>query len=299
MYAELSTDYCRIDEETGLRVASTQGAFFTPLCRLSPEKIAADLLNPVKALAQAELLSRYVPLQGRTVLEIGSGLGVNLISWTRKYSVNMTGIEPEGCGFDSSLPISRELLAANGIPADKVVAGRGEVLPFSDESYDIVYSTNVLEHVEHPGRVLREGLRVLKKGGTLQYVFPNYRSFFDGHYAVFHPPVLWRSFFPWYVKHVCHRDPAYAHTLRTELCVSWTHRQLKSLKNEYSFEVGSLGEDLFVERMQSGRFNPWAGLSRVKRVVDLATTLRLNAMAARLLAACRVWTPIILTLRKK
>ena len=299
MFEELSTAYCKIDEGLGRRVVSTQGVFFADISGVSAGKITADLLNPAKAVAQADILGRFAPLQGKTVLEIGSGLGVNMISWTRKYGADVTGIEPEGCGFDSSLPICRELLRINGIHPEKLVVGKGEALPFPDESFDIVYSTNVLEHVDNPFQVFREGLRVLKRGGTLQFVYPNYHSFFDGHYAVFHPPVFWKSFFPWYVKHVWHRDPAYANTLRTELSVSWTRRHLGRLAEIFPFEVLSLGEEVFVGRMRSSGFSPWAGLFKVKRMVDLMAAWRLNGQMADILVKLGCWTPVILTLRKK
>ena len=40
-------------------------------------------------------------------------------------------------------------------------------LPFESESFDTVLSTQVLEHVPEPKRMLEEAYRVLKKGGYL------------------------------------------------------------------------------------------------------------------------------------
>jgi SAM-dependent methyltransferase len=45
--------------------------------------------------------------------------------------------------------------------------GRGEKLPFEDETFDLVLLTNVLDHVESPEKVLSEIRRVLKKNGVL------------------------------------------------------------------------------------------------------------------------------------
>ena len=39
-------------------------------------------------------------------------------------------------------------------------------LPFRDGSFDVCYSSNVLEHVEHPWRMGAEMLRVTKPGGS-------------------------------------------------------------------------------------------------------------------------------------
>jgi 2-polyprenyl-6-hydroxyphenyl methylase/3-demethylubiquinone-9 3-methyltransferase len=45
----------------------------------------------------------------------------------------------------------------------------GEALPFVDESFDIVYCCDVLEHVTDWRRVVAETARVLRPGGTYFY----------------------------------------------------------------------------------------------------------------------------------
>lgn len=41
----------------------------------------------------------------------------------------------------------------------------GENLPFADDSFDLVYSRQVFEHIRHPDRVAAEIFRVLRPGG--------------------------------------------------------------------------------------------------------------------------------------
>ena len=53
------------------------------------------------------------------------------------------------------------------------VCANAEVLPFKDEVFDLVYSINLLEHVQSPERVIRECKRVLKKKGVLILITPN------------------------------------------------------------------------------------------------------------------------------
>lgn len=41
----------------------------------------------------------------------------------------------------------------------------GEKLPFADETFDLIYSRQVFEHIRHPDRVAAEVFRVLRPGG--------------------------------------------------------------------------------------------------------------------------------------
>jgi SAM-dependent methyltransferase len=47
-------------------------------------------------------------------------------------------------------------------------------LPFSEKTFDYVFSVFVLEHVVYPQRFLQENLRVLKPGGTFCLLCPNF-----------------------------------------------------------------------------------------------------------------------------
>ena len=113
------------------------------------------------------------------------------------------------------------------------MAYQGEMLPFSDESFDLVYSSNVLEHTERPATVLDEALRVLKPGGILHFEMPNFLAYFEGHYMVLEPPILWKGLLPFWIKHVCRRDDHFARTLRTEINPIWIKPKLKRLGSKY------------------------------------------------------------------
>ena len=293
-----TTDYCVIDDDTYEAVSQTQGAFFEKICLIGREKITRDLLDPAKALNQATLLERYCVLQNRKVLEIGSGLGVNHIVWSKKHGIDGYGVEPSEAGFDSSHAISKRLIARNGLDASRIIDARGEALPFPDNSFDVVYSTNVLEHTRDPEGVMREALRVLRPDGVMQFVYPNFRSYFDGHYAVFHPPIFWAWFFPWYVNAFFGRDPGFARTLRTELNVGWTQGVLARLRAMHDFSILGLGTDTFLERMSSAPFDAWAGLTKVGVVLNAVRRLRLDKIVARSIVRLSGHSPIILTIRK-
>ena len=279
-------------------IAEGQCAYFEQISGIDRHQQVADLLSEAKAHQHAAILQRYAQLKGARILEVGSGLSMILIVWSKRYGADVTGVEPDAEGFHASYKLGRSLAAANGLDPERILNAVGERLPFADDSFDIIYSSNVLEHTDEPAQVLAESMRVLAPGGVMQFVFPNYRSYYDGHYGVFHPPLYWKGFFPWYVRWVWRRDPAFAHTLRTELNVGWVKATLRELARTQRFEVLGLGDDVFRERMESLDFGGWATLGRLKRVLMLLRNRHVRRGIANLIVGLRGWTPIVLTLRK-
>ena len=47
-------------------------------------------------------------------------------------------------------------------------------LPIKSDTFDLVYSAFVLEHIQKPKKVINEAIRVTKKGGHLVFLAPNY-----------------------------------------------------------------------------------------------------------------------------
>ncbi len=62
-----------------------------------------------------------------------------------------------------------------------------ENLPFEDETFDFVYCSHLLEHVENPGKVISEILRVTKSGGGGYMEVPNLMN----ETTMPHPTHLW------------------------------------------------------------------------------------------------------------
>ena len=295
----LSTSACTITPSAIARARDGQGKYFEPLMHVEPLRFATDLLDPRRAVDQANVLTSYAPLEGKKVLEIGSGAGVTHVTWTRTYGIDGWGVEPEGEGFGDAAAIARDLIRANGLDPTRIFNSTGEALPFPDQSFDIVYSTNVLEHTGNPAQVLREAVRVLRPGGMLQIVCPNYLSYFDGHYAAFHPPILSNAFFRWWIKWIWRRDPAFAATIRTEINPFWARRQLREIGKTIPISIETLGQEKFRERMRSADVPSLRGLAWVAKLVSLARRLGLSRAAAEAMIALQGWTPLIVTVRRE
>lgn len=101
--------------------------------------------------------------RGMTALDVGSGGGLLAEEFAR-LGFRVTGLDPSA----ESVEAARAHAAQEGLDIEYTV-GAGEQLPFPDESFDIAYCCDVLEHVDDLGRVLAETSRVLKPGGTYLY----------------------------------------------------------------------------------------------------------------------------------
>jgi SAM-dependent methyltransferase len=289
----------RIPPEVVDRALESIGTFFEPIAKVDPQTNVRDFLDTAKSFKRAEILQRYAPMESKKLLEIGSGFGTNLAVWIEYFGVDGYGVEPAETGFDQGFLGSQKLLRANGIDPGRIRAAYGESLPFPDGSFDIVYSANVLEHTADPEQVLREAVRLLRQGGVLHMEMPNFLSYYEGHYNVLQPPLVWKPILPWWVKWVFHRDPAFAKTLHTEINPPWCRRAVRKLNDVYPVQLISLGQELFLERLRSAfQFEEQVVCGKIGGVVRAVQKVNKGNWLGRLIVAAQGHYPIYLTLRK-
>ncbi|UCG23050.1 MAG: class I SAM-dependent methyltransferase [Chloroflexota bacterium] len=106
------------------------------------------------------MVRQWADLSGR-VLDNGCGLGTWLEA-LRPYSRHRFGLEPEFERATQARP-----------RAEGVVQAVGERLPFDDDSFDVVLSNEVIEHVADDRLAVREMVRVAKPGGRIVIFCPN------------------------------------------------------------------------------------------------------------------------------
>lgn len=261
----------------------------------SYRKIAEDIASPARAREEiSRLLNRLgIDGNGRKLLEVGSGFGMIPAIAREEFGIDAFGIEP-GEQFEGTFECSRKILREFGCPENAIRHGVGEALPFEDASFDIVYSSNVLEHVENPSAVVSEAIRVLKPGGYLCFIVPNYGSWWEGHYGVLWIPHLPKFLAKVYVR-LYGRDPSLIDTLQLI-----TRGSLEKIVNLHAQKVEVLGwgEELWEQRVRTTDFSTWALLSSLKKLVGYLHKLRAAGVIVWLGRRMHWETPLMLTLRK-
>ena len=99
----------------------------------------------------------YIP-QGSRVLEVGAGAG-----WQAKV-IHESGFTVEAIDIDSSEYIEDRVWP--------ITVYDGKKFPFPDNSFDEVFSSNVLEHIPEPFEFQSEIRRVLKNHGLAIHIVP-------------------------------------------------------------------------------------------------------------------------------
>jgi SAM-dependent methyltransferase len=101
----------------------------------------------------------FVQYQGRSVLEVGCGLGIDLVRFAQ-FGALVTGVDLSSAAIE----LARRNFAHHGLQADLRIMD-GENLQFSDGSFDVVYAHGVLQYTGDTERMVHEICRVLKYGG--------------------------------------------------------------------------------------------------------------------------------------
>jgi 2-polyprenyl-3-methyl-5-hydroxy-6-metoxy-1,4-benzoquinol methylase len=134
--------------------------------------------NFVRQIRERELHEVFanLPLRGATarLLELGAGSG-----WQSKMLSD--------AGWDvTALDVQESMYLKNTVYPVEVYDGRK--IPFHDGEFEVVFSSNVLEHVEHIELLLDEVSRVLKPGGVALHILPT--AAWRGYTSIAHYPAV-------------------------------------------------------------------------------------------------------------
>lgn len=245
-----------------------------PVCKLlgiAHQELLHLVLDEVRYDKMIQELIQAIDEQRQgKILEIGSGYGAMLIYARRKYQLDVTGLEPAKNEYEGRYEIAQQILGINGMSPDSIKNGVGEAIPFGDETFDVVFSFQVLEHVRSPYQVLLESWRVLKPGGILYINAPNYNTFFEGHYNVPWIPGIPKWLARQYLR-LLGRNPAYLDHLNF-----LSPRLLRKYLEKITYRKISADFGLcdWQERMSSLRVNEYTNL-KMKQLIEVGRRTKL------------------------
>jgi ubiquinone/menaquinone biosynthesis C-methylase UbiE len=118
------------------------------------------------------LFHQFGTKEGQRFLEPGCGRGEFLAEFQKLgldcYGVDLSAHAGSQC---PTVKVETEVNLEN------------DVWPFPDNHFDIIYNKSLLEHLWHPDKFLKEARRVLKPGGKILCLVPdwesNYKIYFD------------------------------------------------------------------------------------------------------------------------
>lgn len=125
------------------------------------ELVPADALTASLGCGNPTALAELA--QGETVLDLGSGGGIDVLLSARR--VGPTGFAYGLDMTDEMLELAERNKRESGIENVEFLKGQMEAIPLADAQVDIVISNCVINLAVDKGRVLREAFRVLKPGG--------------------------------------------------------------------------------------------------------------------------------------
>ncbi|MFC1631919.1 class I SAM-dependent methyltransferase [Candidatus Omnitrophota bacterium] len=142
---------------------------------MHPEKYTAGELDPgefdleknlefYRTPAQKYAYGRLGNITGKDVLELGCGMGLNAMIMARAGAC-VTAIDIAQKRVDWVNNLAQKY----GLKNLKAVCMSAEELEFADESFDVIYSNEVLIHTDRQ-KALAEAQRVLRKGAQAIFI---------------------------------------------------------------------------------------------------------------------------------
>lgn len=134
-------------------------------------------LKEKNMLRHLEQMARLVP-RGK-ILEVGCAMG-SFLQLAQKAGYDVTGIDlsEQACAT-----------ARSAAPGGRIINGYLENIPFAANSFDVIFLSDLLEHVVQPAPFMQKVVDLLRQGGIIYIVTPNpehwSRRLFGGNWVHF------------------------------------------------------------------------------------------------------------------
>lgn len=147
-----------------------------------PEAVAFD--ETLDALLEEAETAAPLALGHRgALLEVGGGFGL-LHAWLRATGHDAYALEPSGPGFAQSFAIGRAVLAVAGVDDRRWFDLPATEVKRLERPFDLIFSHNMLEHVDDVAATLGALGEVLAPGGRMVQHTVNYRIPYEPHFRI-------------------------------------------------------------------------------------------------------------------
>ena len=119
----------------------------------------ADYFEACTAPENRFILQQMGDIRGKRLLDLGCGAGENSVYFAQKGAHCVATDYSPGM-----VEVALQLAARNGVEIEGHTANAMD-LEFPDNTFDLVYASNLLHHIPDPKIALKEMHRVLKPGG--------------------------------------------------------------------------------------------------------------------------------------
>jgi SAM-dependent methyltransferase len=119
----------------------------------------ADYFEACTAPENRFILKQLGPVHNQYLLDLGCGAGENSVYFALQGARCVAGDYSPGM-----VDVALKLAASNGVQVEGRVIN-AMAIDFPDNTFDIVYASNLLHHIPDPKVAIREMHRVLKPGG--------------------------------------------------------------------------------------------------------------------------------------
>jgi ubiquinone/menaquinone biosynthesis C-methylase UbiE len=120
--------------------------------------------HSTRVAARAEELVRLAnPHEGQRLLDIGCGNGAAAIHLATAFDLVVTGIDVDSEQIEAATSDSRQA------PNTCFMTANATALPFADDEFDLVFTSNATHHIPNWEQALEEMTRVVKPEGHLIY----------------------------------------------------------------------------------------------------------------------------------
>jgi len=161
-------------------------------------------------------------------------------------------------------------------------------------SFDYVVSFQVLEHVQSVEHIFNECIRILKPGGIMYHICPNYHSFYEGHHKVIWLPFLNKDTGRLYLKLIRRYTPGYEYLNIVK--PKNVAQMLKKYNNKVT--VISLGREEFVNTFNREQIEKVDQKLLRKGMYFLKRLTFIKKFTLKLISKTNLYYPIVLIVMK-